>query len=66
MWTYYLWILARDKVENEKIQRSNGFIIDVTGPTAKVTIGSGGLVTITTDEEVQEIEGWKLSENKLS
>ncbi|MGN1301128.1 MAG: leucine-rich repeat protein [Clostridia bacterium] len=63
--TYYLWILARDKVGNEKIARSEGFSIDAVAPTVTIENSGGGIVTIKSNEEIQEVDGWELAEDKL-
>ena len=67
---WYLWIYAKDKVGNETIRRSEEFNLDNTAPSAEVKYSTTELtkenitVTIKANEEIQEIEGWKISEDK--
>ena len=66
---YYLWILVEDNVENKTTLISNLFIIDTTEPQGEVTYNlaedkKSCLVTIKANEEVQEIEGWILSDDR--
>ena len=68
---WYLWVYAEDNLGNEIITRSETFcfdniapIIDVVystkEPTNKVT------VIMTSNELIQEVEGWTLSSDKLT
>ena len=67
---WYLWVYAEDKVGNETITRSEAFNFDNTAPNANVEYSTKNptkenvKVTITSNEEVQELEGWTLSTNK--
>ena len=68
--TYYLWIYAKDKLGNESIVRSEAFIIDNTAPTVSASYSTttktnqNVRVTITSNEEIQELSGWTLSTDK--
>lgn len=62
--TYYLWILARDNVGNEILQRSKAFSIDAIAPMVSVEVDSNGVAIITSNEELQEVNGWVLSDDK--
>ncbi len=67
---YYLWVLVEDKVGNKAIARSNAFILDNTAPTLEIenipeTYTNGNVtVKIKANEQIQEIEGWTLSNDK--
>lgn len=65
----YLWIKAKDKLGNETKIISRPFMLDTTAPKLEITYNPDRQtketveVTITANEEIQEIEGWKRSEN---
>ena len=66
---WYLWIYAEDNLGNETITRSEGFKFDNTAPNVDVEYNTklpakSVVVTIKANEEIQEIEGWTLSEDK--
>ena len=67
---WYLWILAEDQVGNRSIVKSNAFNLDNTAPEVEISQNPSiptkekVIVTITANEEIQEVEGWTLSENK--
>ena len=66
---WYLWVYAEDNLGNETITRGEGFNFDNTAPNVDIEYNTklpakSVLVTITSNEEIQEIEGWKLSEDK--
>ena len=68
--TWYIWVIAKDKLGNIGIQKSEAIIIDKTSPEVEINYSTKELtnqnviVTITANEEIQEIEGWTLSKNK--
>lgn len=66
--TYYLWICAKDNFKNENIIMSDSFVLDNTAPIGQVTYTAekrkNVKVTIMANEELQEVEGWTLSEDK--
>ena len=67
---WYLWVYAEDKLGNVTISRSEGFNFDNTQPNVNVKYSTKNStkenvkVTITSNEQVREIEGWTLSEDK--
>ena len=67
---WYLWVYAEDNVGNETITRSEGFNFDNTAPNGKIEYSikeptkENVTVTITSNEEIQEVEGWILSSDK--
>ena len=67
---WYLWIYAEDNVGNETITRSEAFHFDNTAPNVNVEYSTKNptrenvKVTITSNEEIQEVEGWTLSSDK--
>ena len=67
---YYLWILVEDNFENKAIVRSNAFILDNEGPTLEIqytpnTYTRGNVtVNIKANEQIKEIGGWTLSNDK--
>ena len=67
---WYLWVYVKDNVGNETITRSEAFNFDNTAPVLNVTYSTKNptnenvTVTITSNEEIQEIEGWTLSSDK--
>ncbi len=67
---WYLWVYAEDNLGNETITRSEEFNFDNTAPNVNVEYSTKNptkenvKVTITSNEEVQELEGWTLSTNK--
>ena len=67
---WYLWIYAEDNVGNETITRSEAFHFDNTAPNVNVEYSTKNptkenvTVTITSNEEVQAIQGWRLSSDK--
>ncbi len=67
---WYLWIYAEDNLENETITKSEAFNFDNTAPIINIEYSTKEItedpviVTITSNEEIQEVEGWILSENK--
>ena len=72
---WYLWIYAEDNLQNEKITKSDAFNFDDTDkiPPVLETIYSteeltnkNVTVTIKANEEIQEVEGWTISEDKMS
>ena len=70
---WYLWIYAKDRVGNETITRSEAFEFDNTVSITKVeyeikVIGDKrvGTATIKSEEQLQEIDWWTLSEDKLT
>ena len=69
---WYLWIYAEDKVGNVTITRSNAFNFDNTPPVTNVEYSTTQptieniIATIKSNEPIQEVKGWKLSEDKMS
>ena len=69
---WYLWIYAEDKVGNVTITRSNAFNFDNTPPVTNVEYSTtqptieNVIATIKSNEPIQEVDGWKLSEDKMS
>lgn len=69
---WYLWILAKDELGNTTITRSEVFVLDNTAPTTQLNYSTTEAtdqkitVTVTANEPIQEIEGWTLSEDKLT
>ena len=69
---WYLWIYAEDELGNEIITRSEGFNFDNTPSEAEVQYSEidptnkDVTVKINANEKIQEVEGWKLSEDKLT
>ena len=67
---WYLWVYAEDKLGNVTIKRSEGYNFDNTAPKVEIQYSSTNptnenvIVAITSNEEMQEVEGWKMSENK--
>ncbi len=67
---YYLYIYAEDLLQNETIYRSDLFKLDNTAPIVNLeytTIektNQNVTVTLTTNEEIQVVEGWMLSKDK--
>ena len=66
---WYLWVYAEDNLGNETITRGEGFNFDNTAPNVDIEYNTklpakSVLVTITSNEEIQGIEGWTLSEDK--
>ena len=67
---WYLWIYAEDNLNNEKIVRSEAFYFDNTSPVLSIKYSTKKptkeniIVTITANEEIQEVEGWNLSTDK--
>ena len=67
---WYLWVYAEDDVGNETITRSEGLNFDNTAPNGKIEYSTkeptkeNVTVTITSNEEIQEVEGWTLSSDK--
>ena len=66
---WYLWVYAEDNLGNETITRGEGFNFDNTAPNVDVEYNTklpakSVLVTLTSNEEIQGIEGWTLSEDK--
>ena len=69
---WYLWVYAKDNLENESITRSNVFYFDNTAPIVNVEYSTKQMteeniiVTIKANEEIQPINGWTLSNDKQS
>ena len=67
---WYLWIYAKDNLDNETIARSEAFCFDNTAPVLNIKYSTKGttkeniIVTITANEEIQEVEGWTISTDK--
>ena len=67
---WYLWVYAEDNVGNETIERSEAFNFDNTAPIVSVEYSTkerteeAVTVTITSNEEIQEVDGWELSADK--
>ena len=67
---WYLWIYAEDNVGNETITRSEAFHFDNTAPNVNVEYSTKNptkenvTVTITSNEEMQTVQGWTLSSDK--
>ena len=67
---WYLWVYVKDNFENETITRSEAFNFDNTAPNGKIEYSTKEItnknvtVTITSNEEIQEVEGWTLSSDK--
>lgn len=67
---WYLWVYAEDLLENTIITRSDEFLLDNTTPdinikyNTKKPTNQNVIATITANEEIQEVEGWKISTNK--
>lgn len=67
---WYLWILAKDKVENVTISKEGPFVFDNTGAKVEIVYSSKNptnknvTATINSDEQIQEIAGWTLSSDK--
>ncbi len=66
---YYLWLLVEDNAGNKAITKSNLFNLDNTAPEGEVQYNISGdkkscLVTISSNEELQEVTGWTLSVDK--
>ena len=67
---WYLWIYAEDNLRNETITRSEAFHFDNTAPNVNVEYSTKNptkenvTVTITSNEEMQAIQGWTLSSDK--
>ena len=67
---WYLWVYAEDNVGNETITRSEAFNFDNTAPNGSIEYSTKNptkenvIVTITSNEEIQEVEGWTLSSDK--
>ena len=66
---WYLWVYAEDNLGNETITGSEGFNFDNTAANVDVEYNTklpakSVLVTITSNEEIQEVEGWTLSSDK--
>ena len=67
---WYLWVYAKDNFENETITRSEAFNFDNTAPNETIEYSTKNptkenvTVTITSNEEIQEVEGWTLSSDK--
>ena len=67
---WYLWVYAKDNVGNETITRSGIFNFDNTAPNGSIEYSTKNptkenvIVTITSNEEIQEVEGWMLSSDK--
>ena len=67
---WYLWVYAEDKLGNETIAKSEVFNFDNTAPNVNIKYSKKDetkenvTVTITSNEEMQELEGWTLSEDK--
>ena len=66
---WYLWVYAKDNLDNEKITKSEGFTFDNTLPNVNIEYNTklpakSVVVTIKANEEIQELEGWTLSEDK--
>ena len=66
---WYLWVYAKDNLDNEKITKSEGFTFDNTSPNVNIEYNTklpakSVVVTIKANEEIQELEGWILSEDK--
>ena len=69
---WYLWVYAKDNIGNEAITRSEAFNFDNTAPTINIEYSTKNptnkdvKVTIKANEQIQNIEGWTISEDKLS
>ena len=66
---WYLWIYAEDNLGNETITRSEIFNFDNTSPIVNVGYSTKEptrrvTVTITSNEEIQALQGWTLSSDK--
>lgn len=67
---WYLWVLAKDSLGHKTIQRSNVFYMDNTMPTLQVQYTTlsptnrSVTATITANEIVKPVDGWRLSEDK--
>ena len=67
---WYLWVLAKDQLGNTSIVKSNQFSNDTTPPEVEVVYSEkemtnkNVIVTITANEEIQEVTGWNLSTDK--
>ena len=67
---WYLWVLAKDQLGNTSIVKSNQFSNDTTPPEVEVVYSEkemtnkNVIVTITANEEIQEVTGWNLSADK--
>lgn len=67
---WYLWILAKDKVENVTISKEGPLVFDNTGAKVEIVYSSKNptnknvTATINSDEQIQEIAGWTLSSDK--
>ena len=67
---WYLWVYTKDNLDNEIITRSEGFNFDNTAPVLNVTYSTKNStkenvkVTITSNEEIQAVQGWELSSDK--
>ena len=66
----YIWVRAEDKLGNVSKEVSQEFNLDIIAPKVEVSYSTieetrkNIIVEIKANEEVQEIEGWKLSEDK--
>ena len=67
---WYLWVYAKDNLDNETIKRSESFNFDNTAPSVNVQYSTKDStnknieVKLTSNEEIQELEGWTLSNDK--
>ena len=67
---WYLWVYAKDNLDNETIKRSESFNFDNTAPSVNVQYSTkdptnkNTEVKLTSNEEIQELEGWTLSNDK--
>ena len=67
---WYLWVLAKDKLGNTSIERSEAFVLDNTPPTIEVSYSTteptrqNVTATIKANEAVQGISGWNLSRDR--
>ena len=67
---WYLWVYAEDNLGNEIIARSEAFYFDNTAPSVNVEYSTkeitkeNVMVTIKSNEEIQEMTGWTLSSDK--
>ena len=67
---WYLWVSAEDKLGNRTIKRSEYFNFDNTAPNIEVEYSTKEMtkenvtVILRANEEIQEVEGWTLSQDK--
>ena len=67
---WYLWVSAEDKLGNKTIKRSECFNFDNTVPNIEVKYSTkemtkeNVIVTLRANEQIQEVEGWTLSQDK--